>query len=341
MLQKEITKPQNLLDESGKLTESGWSREPMLEYDRTDVKNSFFRVKEWDHYVVYNDQYALALTVAEYGYFAMATAMLLDFRGEMRCYVKSKIKLFSLGRLNMPSSTRAGDANYGDRRLGLKFSRSSNKRFIKSEFMSFHDGKLLNVSITLDNPDVNTIAVSSEIPEKAGAFAYCQKDIGMTASGFVKFGGEEFNFSEDNSYCCLDWGRGVLPRENRWFWSTMSTKIEGKSFGINFGSGLGDTSQGSENALFYDGKLHKISALSVQAPKNPMEQPWKFYTKDKKLQLTFTPFLNGTEKKGFTKFRMEQKLLFGRFNGRVKLEGGQELKIQDLPGFTHWVNNYF
>lgn len=340
ILQNEIKTPQNLLSELGRPTACGWAREPILTYDRSEVKHSFVRGREWDHYVIQSSKYALSLCIADYGCFGLATAMLVDFRGEMRRYINTKIKLMTLGRLNMPNSTRAGDANFADRKIGMKFSRSANNRYIKSEFMNFHDGKMLTVSIALDNPDDNSIVISTSFPKKPDAFAYCQKVIGMPASGFVKFGGEEFTFDVSDSRAFLDWGRGVLPRDNRWYWGALGGKLLGEDFGFNFGGGLGDTSQGSENAIFYGGKLYKISGLSAQAPKEP-EKRWKFFTKDRRIQLQFTPVLDCGERFRVLTASLDQKLQFGTFSGRVVLDGGQELKIDKMRGFSNWVHNYF
>ena len=340
MLQNEIKTSQNLLNESKQLAVCGWAREPILAYDRSELKNALWSGREWDRYVIQSKEYALSLCIADYGYFGLATAMLIDFRGEMRRYIKTKIKPMTLGQLNMPGSTRAGDANFDNRKLGMKFSRSANNRYIKSEFMNFHDGKMLTVSLALDNPDDNSIVVASPFQQNSYAFAYCQKVIGMPASGFVKFGGEEFTFDASDSRAFLDWGRGVLPRDSQWFWGALSDKLSGKEFGFNFGGGLGDTSQGSENAIFFDGKLYKVSGLSVQPPKGA-EKNWRFFTKNRRIQIQFTPFLDCGEDRRLLTVSLEQKLQFGVFSGRVILEDGQEFTIKKMRGFCNWAHNRF
>ncbi len=338
MLQKEITSPQSLLDNEGHLAVRGWSREPILTYDRSEIKKALLRSREWDHYVIQNSQYALSLYIADYGYFGFASAALLDFRGEYRRYIKTKWKLLTLGQLGLPGSTLAGDTNFDTKKLGMKFSRSSNNRYLKSEFMNFYDGKVLTVSIALDNPDDNMVSAVASFPGSPDHFAYCQKVIGMPAGGFVKFGGEEFTFEPSNSHAFLSWGRGVLPSENRWYWCAAQGDVRGKALGFNFGGGLGDNSEGSENAVFYDGKLYKLSGLSVQKPRQE-GQAWKFFTKDRRIQLQFAPEQECGESKHFLHVTHEQKLQFGTYTGRMVLDGGDELRISGMNGFCHWTHN--
>ena len=56
----------------------------------------------------------------------------------------------------------------------------------------------------------------------------------------------------------LDWGRGVWTHDNTWYWGSGNGYVNGKPFGFNIGYGFGNTSAASENALFYDGKIHKL-----------------------------------------------------------------------------------
>ena len=44
-----------LLDEMGSLAQRGWATEPLLAYDRTAIKASPLRIKEWDYYLVNDD----------------------------------------------------------------------------------------------------------------------------------------------------------------------------------------------------------------------------------------------------------------------------------------------
>ena len=80
MTQHEILNRHELLDEKGQLIECGFAKTMILDYDRRKIKANSLRIKEWDYYLVYNDRYALALTVDDNSYMALDSISLIDFR---------------------------------------------------------------------------------------------------------------------------------------------------------------------------------------------------------------------------------------------------------------------
>ena len=65
MRNHEVTKIQPLLQEDGSLTEPGWSRQLLQVYDRSRIKAPKFRIKEWDYYLVLNEDFAGAFTLSD------------------------------------------------------------------------------------------------------------------------------------------------------------------------------------------------------------------------------------------------------------------------------------
>ena len=64
-MQHEITTRHALLDEQGKLIEPGYSKGLLMDYDRKAIKGGALRIKEWDYYLIANNDYAVALTIAD------------------------------------------------------------------------------------------------------------------------------------------------------------------------------------------------------------------------------------------------------------------------------------
>ena len=67
-MQHEITASAPLLDEKGNLREPGYAKRLLPIYRRVDIKAPVARIKEWDYYLVTNDHFAVALTIADNGY---------------------------------------------------------------------------------------------------------------------------------------------------------------------------------------------------------------------------------------------------------------------------------
>ena len=100
-----------LLDENGNLKEAGFSYQLVKKYNRNAIKAGKSRIKEWDYYYVGNDEYGVALTVADNSYMSLVSVSVLDFISKKET-TKSLIKFFSNGKLNLPSSSKEGDVNY-------------------------------------------------------------------------------------------------------------------------------------------------------------------------------------------------------------------------------------
>lgn len=109
----------------------------------------------------------------------------------------------------------------------------------------------------------------------------------MTARGRAVCGGKEYIFG-DGAFGLLDWGRGVWPFHNEWYWSNGTGTVDGKIFGFNLGTGFGNTSQATENMLFYNGKYHKLGRVHFDLDTEYMK-PWRLYDDEGRLDLTLTP----------------------------------------------------
>jgi hypothetical protein len=74
----------------------------------------------------------------------------------------------------------------------------------------------------------------------------------------------------------MDWGRGVWDYGSFWVWASASGYLEdGRAVGLNLGHGFGDTSAATENALFIDGRLHKLGHISFNYNPDDYMCPWR------------------------------------------------------------------
>ena len=78
-MQHEITTSAPLLDEKGNLREPGYAKRLLSIYRRADIKAPVARIKEWDYYLVANDHFAVALTIADNGYMGLDSVSFLQF----------------------------------------------------------------------------------------------------------------------------------------------------------------------------------------------------------------------------------------------------------------------
>ncbi len=341
-MQHEITQAGRLLDEKGALREPGWARRLLLEYRREDIKASKLRIKEWDYYLIYNDDYALALTIDDNGYMSLLSASLLDFKESFE-QTTSPIGAFPMGKLNLPSSSAEGISEHKIGKAQLRFETKNGVRRLFCSMENFKDKKPLHAEVTLTGEPEDSMVIATPFAEKKTAFYYNQKIIGMRAEGKVSFDGRDYIFTPDNSFGLLDWGRGVWTYKNTWYWGAAQGLVNGEVFGFNIGYGFGDTSAASENIIFYKGKAHKIDRLTFGIPqkngKDDFLSPWKIRSNDGRFSLDFLPIMDRASDTNALLIRSDQHQVFGRFSGEVILDDGTKLEIKDLTGFAEKVFN--
>ena len=141
----------------------------------------------------------------------------------------------------------------------------------------------------------------------------------------------------------LDWGRGVWTCRGTWYWGSASGMVDGVPFGFNIGYGFGDTSAATENALFYGGKLHKLSQVTFHIPrKNGREHylaPWTFDSDDRRFRMKFRPILDRAACPSAGVVRSGQHQVFGSFTGTAVLDDGTAVRLKELLGCAEKVDD--
>lgn len=341
MQQIEITKRIPLLNENGNLTQPGWARSLLPAYRRGDIKAKKTRIKEWDYYLVYNDRFALALTIDDNAYMGLDSISLLDFEQGWEI-TKSPLGVAPMGKKKLPETSAIGDVKSAGRGYGLHFKNDGRTRTLVAHMKNFGpEGSLYaRVELTDEPEDSIVIATPFDTPQH---FYYNQKINCLRASGEISYGNRTYIFYPSESFGVLDWGRGVWTYSNTWYWGSASGLADGVPFGFNIGYGFGNTSAATENALFYDGRAHKLSHVSFNIPmldsKEDYMSPWTFTSDDGRLEMDFVPVLDRASRTSAGVIESDQHQVFGRFTGSAVLDDGPEIKIKDFMGFAEKVAN--
>ena len=341
-MQKEMTNLGLLLNQEGHLKEAGWARTPVKTYRRSDIKAEPWRIKEWDYYLVSNDHFGIALTMADNSYMGMVSVSVLYF-DEKREKTSSVMTPFPFGSFHMPESSRNGNCDYYGKEVELHFRKEKDRRHLICHFLNFEEGKPLDADIILSEEPKDSMVIATPFKEDKKAFYYNQKISCMPASGSVMIGETTLLFNEKNSFGVLDWGRGVWTYANTWYWSSASGLVDDHPFGWNFGYGFGDTSKASENMLFYDGKAHKLQDVKFHiphiGPKMHYMKPWRITANDGRVNLLFEPILDRASNTNALIVQSDQHQVFGRFTGACILDDGTKIIVRDFMGFAEKVKN--
>ena len=341
-MQHEITTRHPLLDEQGRLIEAGYTKGLLMDYDRKAIKGGALRIKEWDYYLIANNDYAVALTIDDNSYMGLDGISLLDFRRPWE-HTNNVMSFLTLGKRHFPASSSNGDVCSGTKKSSISFKHNADHRLLSFHMDNFMDGKPIRGEIRLENPQQESMVIVTPFAEKETAFYYNQKINCLPASGSVEFDGQTYIFDKENSFGVLDWGRGVWTYDNVWYWGSASGLADGVPFGFNIGYGFGDTSAASENMLFYGGKAHKLSQVTFNIPmKDGMEDymsPWTFTSDDGRFEMDFVPIIDRAACTDVKLICSDQHQVFGRFTGKAVLDDGKEIYIKDFLGFAEKVHN--
>lgn len=330
-----------LLNGDGSLREPGWSRELIQIYDRKMIKASRWRIKEWDYYLVLNEDFAGAFTISDIGYIGLQSVSLLNFKEGWE-HTESIINPFPMGKMELPPDSSSGVTRYEDKRLSMEFEALPGLRRLSCQFRNFWKGQDFTCELELEQPQMDSMVIATPWAEKKTAFYYNQKINCMPAKGRMTCGGQSYEFNPLTDFGTLDWGRGVWTYNNRWYWGSGNQRLEdGKAFGFNIGYGFGDTRAASENMLFYEGKAHKLDDVTFHFNSKDYMEPWRFTSSDGRFDMSFQPVMDRYAKTNAVVIATEQHQVFGKMNGKAILDDGKVLEIRDLLCFAEDVHNRY
>ena len=342
-MQHEILESIPLLDENGNLTEPGWARHLLPIYRRDQIKAGKMRIKEWDYYLITNGRFGLALTIADNSYMGLDSISFLNFEEGWEV-TTSPMRILTRGKTGLPESSAVGDTDITGKDYGFHFRHVDGKRVLLAQMKKFGPEGSLTAKVELtDEPDESMVIATPF--DKDGHFYYNQKINCMRASGTVTYGynNRTYTFDPADSFAVLDWGRGVWTYQNTWYWGSASGEVDGVPFGWNIGYGFGNTAAASENVLFYDGKIHKLSEVTfhiqMKKGKDDFLSPWVFTSDDGRFKMDFYPVLDRKSKTSALVIESDQHQVFGRFTGKAVLDDGKVIKVKDFFGFAEKVKN--
>lgn len=332
--------PGRLLFDDGNLAEAGYATSLVKEYNRSHIKAKKSRIKEWDYYYIGNEFCGVALTVADNSYMSLASISFIDLVNKTTI-TKDSIKLFSNGKLKLPSTSKVGDVIYKDKKCEISFLHSNGKRHILATFKKFNDKDDFRCDFYLTETNRDSMVIATPF-KKEKHFYYNQKINLMAVGGYAKIGDTIHDFNT-NSFAVLDWGRGVWTYKNTWYWASLSASSKGKRIGFNLGYGFGDISEATENMVFIDDQAYKLNNVRFDIPidkkgHDDYLKPWKFRSDDGSINLNFTPIVNRSAKMNLLFLSSNQNQVFGRFEGYIMVEE-KRIYIDNLVGFAEKVSN--
>ncbi|MFW5713751.1 MAG: DUF2804 domain-containing protein [Brevefilum sp.] len=327
----ELIKPVSLCDQKGNLNPDavGWSRRP-LHY--CNLRGHWPRKKRWNYWAIVSPTHLFSVTLSDVDYLGLPFLYLLEFDTQIYAE-KTLLKPFGAG-IHLPPEV---DANvvYEDRSMPISMKAVGNGVHLE---LSCPDlaGQPLKVDLFVHQP-LKHETLNVVIPWSEKRFQFTSKQNCLPTDGMLTWGDKTIEFSRDDTFACLDFGRGIWPFDSFWNWSSFSTRMsDGRTVGINLGAGWTDGTGMNENGLCIDGRLTKLSEdVAFEYDQQDFMAPWHIHsTATDRVDLTFEPFFERHEKTDALIVFSEVHQMFGRFYGSLQDEKDETIKINGPIGWA-------
>lgn len=338
--QKEIIQKGPLLDNHGNLTDVGWSRQPLLDsnlenaafYPKLLHPLQRFRMKRWDYYAVFTPERFFSATIADLGYAGNVFVYTIDFKTHK---VDEDSLVIPLAKdVQLPRNSTEGEAHYTGKQEQLVFQVEPDRRHVSVSWPAFLGDIGVWAEIDLLTPPEYE-SMNIVIPIEKKRFYYNRKINCMPADGWIRFGDDELLLKPTKSIGSLDWGRGVWAYSSFWVWASTSGFLpDGRTVGLNLGVDFGKKSTATENCLILENRIHKLGEVKIKYDPDDFMKPWYFTEEDKRLKLTFHPFLDRTANTDLLIVASEVHQMFGYYEGEILADDGEKILIKGLIGFA-------
>ncbi len=342
--QTEYTKETPLLSPDGKLLAKGWARHNYFTYNRDYVKTGIMSRKEWDFYTIDDGKMQILVSFANINIGGYVSAKLTDLStGEV---IVDAIQYFIGANKHVPPAKGDRPNRYKDKIGKAEFDFDTRETERKLWYKKMHKGKLCEVNVSMDIlPDSETITTVLPFDEDETKYFMTTKQMCMPCDVTFKYGDYVYTMTKDSAFCAMDWGRVNTVHKMVWYWgcgSTFHYDADGTkhSLGFEITWAIGNESNATETAIFYDGKAHKFGAVDVEKfPKGRFMEEWKFISEDGRFNMTMKPTLDNHSDVNMLVGRMNCHQIYGIWNGDVTLDDGTKIEIKDLVAFCEYVEN--
>ncbi len=331
MIERELTSPASLTGKDGRLNRDavGWMRTPLLDTSGIDGRRSWGRNKRWEYWNVTTPTHIVALTVSSLDYAAVHEVWIFDRATE--AVVHRGVTGILGGSATLPASLGDGPARARARDLTIDIDEVPNGTRLRAEI----PGASVDV-VASRPPGHESLAVV--VPWSDRRFQYTVKDVARPASGSISVNGVVHDVAAGQSWAVLDHGRGRWPYDVSWNWGAGSGVSGGRVIGIQLGGRWTDGTGSTENAIFVDGRLHKISEdVRWEYDTADYLRPWR--VQGDAVDLTFVPFYDKVTRTNLGVVSSRTDQCFGWWSGEFTTSDRETVAFEGILGWAEDVRN--
>lgn len=331
-VERELVDPVELCLPHGHLNPDavGWSRTPLHNTDRIGRgRYGWGRNKRWEYWGMMTPTHVLALTVSSLDYASVHEIYVLD----RRTLVPRSISAVSplSGSVELPGSLGAGPVRARTRTLTIEIDEIAGG----TRLVSRAEG--VEFDLVAARPEQHE-SLGVVVPWSKRLFQYTVKDVARPLSGSVRIDGETIEVPAGSAWAVLDHGRGRWPYDMRWNWGAASGDVDGHTVGVQVGGKWTEGTGSTENALYVDGRLHKISdELVWEYDETDFMTPWRIH--GERADLRFVPFFERVSTMNLLVLTGDTHQCFGHYEGWMSDDTGARVRVDGVEGWAEAVHN--
>jgi hypothetical protein len=335
MAQNEISSPVSILDDSGWPRNFGWARHPYFFYDPGLLWAPRRRLSEADRYIVFSPTHLLIMEIRDDGVLGSLGITAISLKDKKRS-THIHFAPFSLGSFDLPPGSESGSIRIERKKSMLNFvTMEGGVRIIKADFANFGHNRSLRGELVLSGPSgAESLVTTVPWRREKNAFRYSRRSPWYIVEGVVQIGSTELVFTRGNAWGIFDWNRGVRPHADVRYWAAGCGMNHGRQLGFSVGYGSSDSSMGTDNAFFLDGKLNKLDQVTFHINPGNWLLPWRFTSNDNRLEMLFTPHQERIQRDRMFFFSQTSRQVCGFFSGKAVCDDGSVMEFRNITGFA-------
>ena len=321
--EREITSPVDLCLPDGRLNPAavGWTRRPL---HRANLRG-WGRCKRWEYWGIVTPTHIVGLVASSLDYAGLYGVYVLD-RATGEEIAKDAVVPFARGAA-FPERSGVGVARVRGGGVAIELAQDPDGTSIRASAPG------VDVDVRVPLPDGHE-SLGVVVPWGPNRFQYTVKDLGRPVHGRLRLGEKEIVVDEASSFAVLDHGRGKWPYSAVWNWAAGCAPGRAIQLGGKWTDGTGST----ENALFLDGRLHKIGdELEWSYDRADWLRPWRIT--GARVEVEFHPFHERRARTELGVVGSETHQCFGRFTGRARADDGTWVDLDGLVGWAEEARN--
>lgn len=275
-------------------------------------------------------KYAVSFSFSGNRYIGLANCSVFDFETREKFDCTETTVCFNK-KMKFSRSEEKTCFSYNSKTCRVTGSFDGNEGRIFGKFKRCFNHTELEADIYLAQPWKKTLEATDEMGLQENLPWGGSENMCMTAGGYVKVNGRTYGFDKTKDYCFFSCATENIRCKGVYRQGMGCSCINGKPFAYKLSAASDVVGENNGNLIFYDGKYFKIGSVDFKVPEEDFTDEWQITSRDKRLQMNFTPFFNDHRDRNIRLSQKKAEFLFGSLSGTAVPDDGTEVKIENIP----------